>query len=66
MVAAVLKAPECEQRHKMPDVQAVGGRVKAAVERDGLHALTQRGRVRAIGDEAAPFQFLQDVHRRAK
>ena len=63
MMAEQLKPPQREQRHEMADVQAVGGRVEAAVKRDGRgDFLFQFRRVGAIGDEAAPFQFFQNAH----
>jgi len=44
-------------------VQAVGGRVEAAIKRDRRDQfLFQFRRVRAVGDEAAPFEFFQDAH----
>ena len=44
-------------------MQTVGGRVKAAVKRDGRgEPFGQFRRVGAIGHEAAPFQFFQDAH----
>ena len=63
MMAEQLKPPQRQQRHKMADVQAVGGRVETAIKRDGRRRfLFQFRRVGAIGDEAAPFQFFQDAH----
>jgi hypothetical protein len=47
----------------MADVQTVRRRIKAAVKRDGQRNLPfQFRRVRAIGDEAAPFQFIENAH----
>jgi hypothetical protein len=38
MVAQQLEPAQRQQRHEVADVEAVGGRVKAAVERDGTEA----------------------------
>ena len=65
MMAEQLKPAQREQRHEIADVQAVGGGVEAAVKRRGRgEALGQFRRVRAIGDEAAPVEFVQNVHAR--
>ena len=65
MMPGVLKTSQRQQGHEIADVQTVGGRIEATVKRDGRgEALGQFHRVRAIGDEAAPVQFIQDAHRR--
>jgi hypothetical protein len=64
MMPGILKASQREQRHEMPYVQAVAGRIEAAVKREWRgHSLRQFRRVGAIGDEAAPLEFIQNVHR---
>ena len=64
MVAQQLEPAQRQQRHEVADVQAVGGRVKAAVEGDGAgaDAFRQLLRVGAIGQQAAPLEFFQNVH----
>ena len=67
MMPVVLEAAQREQRHQMPDVQRIRRGIKAAVERDGRRrkAFRQLGHIGAIGEEAAPLQFIQNVHGRA-
>ncbi len=64
VMAQQLKPAQRQQRHQVADVQAVGGRVKAAVECDGPRADTfgQLLWVGAIGQQAAPLEFFQNVH----
>ena len=64
VVAQQLEPAQPEQRHEVAGVQAVGGRVKAAVKGDGARAdaFGQLLRVGAIGQQAAPLQFVQNVH----
>jgi len=65
MMAEQLKSSQREQGNQVPDVQTVGGRIKAAVKRDGRGKfLFQFRRVGAIGDQAAPFEFFQNAHER--
>ena len=65
VMAQQLEPAQRQQRHEVADVQAVGGGVKAAVERDGAwaDAFRQLLRVGAIGQQAAPLEFVQNVHR---
>src|SRR6185503_12623457 len=66
MMAKQLEAPQREQRHKIADVQRIGGRIKAAIQNDGGgQALLEGVGVSAIGDQVAPFKFVQDGHGRA-
>ena len=64
VMAQQLKPAQRQQRHQVADVQAVGRGVEAAVERDRARAdaLGQFLRVGAIGQQAAPLEFFQDVH----
>ena len=66
VMAQQLKPAQRQQRHQVAHVQAVGGRVKAAVKRDGARAdaFRQLLRVGAIGQQAAPLEFFQNVHPR--
>ena len=65
MMSGQLKPAQHELPHQMSNMQAVGRRVKTAVKRDGRgNFFGQFRRIGAIGQEAAPFQFFQDVHRR--
>ena len=59
-----LKAPEGQERDEIPDVQRVGGRVEAAIQRRGARgqALGQRGEIGAVGVEAAPVEFVEERH----
>ena len=58
-----LKPAQREQRHEIADVQRIRRRVEAAVKRDGCgEFLFQFHRVRAVGHEAAPLQFINDAH----
>ena len=64
-MAEQLKTTERQQRHEIADVQTVGSGVEAAVKRRGRgEALGQFRRVRAVGDEAAPVEFVQNAHGR--
>ena len=48
-------------------MQAVSGRIEAAVEgKRARRSLPELRSVRAIGDQTAPLQFFEDVHRRRK
>src|ERR1019366_2800572 len=48
---------------QVADVQTVGGGIKSAIKRDRrLQALAQFRRGGAISHQAAPFQFIEDVH----
>ena len=64
VMAQQLEAAQRQQRHEVAHVQAVGGRVKAAVKRDGpgADALGQLLRIGAIGQQSAPLEFFQNVH----
>ncbi len=64
MMAEQLKAAQGQQGHQVADVQAVGGGIKAGVEdnRAGGQPFLQFRRVGAIGHQAAPFQFVKNIH----
>ncbi len=65
MMAKQLKSSQRKQRHEIADVQTVRRRVEAAIERDGRGKFFgQFRRVRAIGNQAAPFQFFENAHAR--
>ncbi len=61
-VAGELEAPQQQQRHEVPDVQAVGGRVEADVERHrpALEPLAQRVEVGVVLHEPAREQVVDD------
>ena len=56
MMPEELKTAQREQRDEIAHMQAVGGRIKAAIKRDGRGAepLEQFIFIRAIGHQAAP------------
>ena len=63
MMTEQLKPSQREQGNKIADVQAVRRRVEAAIKYDRLgEAFSQLLCVRAVGDEAAPFQFIKNAH----
>ena len=63
MVTEQLKAAQREQGHQAPHVQGVSGGVKAAIQGYGRgEFFFQFRRVRAIGYETAPFQFIKNGH----
>ena len=59
----LLKPPQDHQRHQVPDVQAVGRRIEAGVERAaaGAQPAGQLGVVGGLVDQAAPRQVGKDV-----
>src|SRR4051812_4572971 len=61
----LLKPAEREQRDQVAHVEGVGGGVEAAIKRGGTfgETLGQRVAVGAVGVQAAPFKFGQDVVR---
>jgi hypothetical protein len=63
--AGELEAAEHELAHQMPHVEAVGGRIEPAIQRErtGGRAFGEFQAVGAIGHEAAPVQLLQNAHR---
>ena len=62
MVAEELETAQGEQRDEIADVEGVGGRIKAAIERGRAlgQALGQRVKIGAVGVEAAPVEFVED------
>ena len=64
----LLKPAEQHDRHKAANVQAVGRGVEPAVQRHGPfgQALCKPLPIRAVRDQSAPFQFLDDAHKTAR
>lgn len=64
LVAGELEAAQHQLAHQMPDVQAVRGRIEAAVERDRPlgEPLAQAVEIRAVGDQVAVFEVGDQVH----
>jgi len=63
MMAQQLEPSEPEQRHEIPDVEAVSRGIEAAVERNRRARLFLQFRpVGAIGNQSPPFEFFQNVH----
>lgn len=59
-MTGTLKPAQCQQRHQIADVQAVGCWVKSTVENDRplLKPLEQSFPVGTVSQQPAPFQFL--------
>jgi len=64
-VTGHLEAAEAEQGDEVADVEGIGGGIEAAIEGDRAvgEAFAQCVEVGAIGQEAAPGQVREDVHR---
>ena len=65
MMPHILKSSQGDQGNKMPHVQAVGCGIKAAIKRDRTlrKTLFQCFGIRAVGHEAAPLEFLENIHK---
>src|SRR6185436_9190670 len=65
VMAGQLKAPQDQQGHQVAQVQTVGARIESTVKGNGPRAQApgQLSGVRAILDQAAPEQFLIQIHR---
>ncbi len=61
-MSRVLEAAQQQERHEVPDVQAVGGRIEADVEHEGtlVEARAQRGEIGVILHEAARQDVVDD------
>lgn len=63
-MAVELESTERDERDEIADVEAVPRGIEAAVQGDGTGSepFEQFDFIRAIGQEAAPFQFFVNVH----
>ena len=63
---SLLESAQAQKRHQIADMQGIGRRIKAAIQGQGTRGEPggQGFQVGAIGVEAPPAQFVENVHRR--
>ena len=64
VVAEHLKTAKREEWDEVADVKRIGGRIEAAIKRDGAfrQTLGESGFIGAVGEQATPLQVFEDCH----